>query len=53
MTFCSRKKKKVGGHKLISSRSFKNYSVDEYEKALGKVLSYERYYNINKAYNNF
>ena len=31
------KKEKVGGHKQISIRSFKNYLVDEYEKALGKV----------------
>ena len=36
MVFCTRKTKteKVGGHKQISFRSFKNYSVDEYEKAL-------------------
>ena len=39
MIFCTRKikKEKVGGHKQITFRSFKNYSVDEYEKALGKV----------------
>ena len=49
------KKEKVGGHKQISFRSFKNYSVDEYEKALGEVTfpNYEKYYYINKAYNNF
>ena len=49
------KKEKVGGHKQISFRSFKNYSVDEYEKALGKVTfpNYEKYHNINKAYNDF
>ena len=29
-------RKKVGCHKQISFRSFKTYSVDEYEKALGK-----------------
>ena len=56
MIFCSRKikKEKVDGHKEIQFRSFKNYSVDEYEKALGKVTfpNYEKY-NINKAYNNF
>ena len=48
------KKEKVGGHKQISFRSFKNYSVDEYEKALGKVTlpNYEKY-NIKKAYNDF
>ena len=57
MTFCTRKtkKEKVGGHKQISFRSSKNYSVDEYEKALGKVTfpNYEKYHNINKAYNFF
>ena len=57
MIFCARKvkKEKIGGHKQISFRSFKNYSVDEYEIALGKVtfLKYESYQNINKAYNNF
>ena len=49
------KKEKVGGHKQISFRSFKTYSVDEYEKALGKVTfpNYEKYHNINKAYNDF
>ena len=56
MIFCTRKtkKEKVGGHKQISYRSFKNYSVDEYEKALGKVTfpNHEKY-NINKAYNDF
>ena len=32
-----------------------DYSVDECEKALGKVTvpNYERYHNIKKAYNNF
>ena len=57
MIFCTRKIKndKLGGHKQISFRSFKNYSVDEYEKALGEVTfpNYEKYYHINKAYNNF
>ena len=57
MIFCTRKIKndKLGGHKQISFRSFKNYSVDEYEKALGKVTfpNYEKYHNINKAYNDF
>ena len=51
MIFCTRKIKKVGGHKRISFGSFKNYSVDEYEKALSKVTfpNYERHHNINKA----
>ena len=57
MIFCTRKtkKEKAGVHKQISFRSFKKYSVDEYEKALGQVifLNYEKYCNVNKAYNNF
>ena len=55
MIFCTSKskKEKVGGHKQIPSRSFKNSHVDEYEKALGKVTfkNNEKYHNINKAYN--
>ena len=55
--FCTRKikKDKVGGHKQISLRSFKNYTVDKYETALGKVTfpNYEKFHNINKAYNDF
>ena len=57
MNFCMTKIKKeeVGGHKQISFRSFKIYSVDRYEKTLGKVIfpNYEKYHNIYKAYNNF
>ena len=39
--FCTRKikKEKVGGHQQISFISFKNYSQDEYENALGKLHS--------------
>ena len=35
--------------------NLKNYSVDEYEKALDKVAfsNYEKYHDINKVYNNF
>ena len=55
MIFCGRKtnKEKLGIHKQISFRSFKKYSVEEYEKALGQVIfpNYEKYSNINKAYN--
>ena len=57
MIFCTRKRKKekLGIHKQISLRSFKQYSVDEYEKALGQVIfpNYERNSNTSKAYNNF
>ena len=57
MIFCTRKikKEKVGGHKQISFRSFKTYSVDKYKRALGKVTfpNHEKYHNINKANNDF
>ena len=57
MMFCIRKikKEKVGGDKQISFRSFKMYSVDENEKALGKVIfpNYGKYHNINNTYNDF
>ena len=57
MIFCTRKNKndKLGGHKQISFRSFKNYSGDKYEKTLGKVTfpNYEKLHNINKACNDF
>ena len=48
------KKEKVGVHSQIFFRSFKKYSVDEYEKGLGKVIfpNYEKYSNVNKAYRN-
>ena len=48
------KKEEVSIHKQIFFRSFKNYSVEEYEKALGQIilLNYEKYSNTNKAYNN-
>ena len=57
MIFCKRKikKEKVGDHKQISFRSFKNCSLDVSEKALGKVTfpNYEKYHNVNKAYKDF
>ena len=57
MIFCTRKikKEKVGGHKQTSFTSCENHSVDEYEKTLGKITfpNYEKYHNINKAYNDF
>ena len=54
MIFFSRKTKKeeVDNRKQISFRSFKNNSVDEYEKALTKVtLPYYGKYKTKKAYN--
>ena len=57
MIFSTRKtkKEKVGVRKQISFRSFKKYSVDEYEKALGQVIfpDYEKYSSVNKVYNDF
>ena len=57
MIFCTRKikKEKVGGHKQTLFTSCENHSVDEYEKTLGKITfpNYEKYHNINKAYNDF
>ena len=49
------KKEKVGIYKQISFRSFKKYSVDEYEKALGQVIfpNDEKCSSINKAYDGF
>ena len=51
MIFCTRKNKreKVGGHKQIWFRLFKTYSVDGYEKALGKV-SFPNYKIIIKRH---
>ena len=52
MIFCTRKiqPEKVGGHKRISFRSFKNYLVDEFKKTLGKVTfpNSERYNDIKR-----
>ena len=53
MNICHRKikKEKFVDLKQILLRSFKNYSVDEYEKALGIVTfpNYERHHTTNKA----
>ena len=57
MICCTRKtkKEKVGIHKQISFRSFKKYSVNEYEKAQGQVIfpNYEKNSNVNKIYDDF
>ena len=46
---------KRGKHKEIRYRSFKNYSADIYEEALGRVdfPNYLHFENINDAYSNF
>ena len=55
MIFCTRKTKKdkVSVHKQISFGSFKKYLVDEYPKALVRVIfpNYKKYSNVNKAHN--
>ena len=46
---------KRGGHKEIKSHSLRNYTVDRYEKTLGKVKfpNYEDIDNANDAYSKF
>ena len=46
---------KRGGHKQIKFRSFKNYIIDRYEKALVEINfpEYENFENVNDAYANF
>ena len=48
-------KDKVGGHKQISFRPFKSYSVNKYKKAQGKVTfpSYQNFHNINNEFDFF
>ena len=46
---------KRGGHKQITFRSFKNYTIDGYEKALVEINfpEYKKFDNVNDAYSNF
>ena len=46
---------KRGGHKQIKFRSFKNYTIDGYEKALVEINfpEYKNFDNVNDAYSNF
>ena len=46
---------KRGGHKQIKSRSFKNYTMDGYEKVLAEInfLLYKNLGNVNDAYSSF
>ena len=54
---CTRKitRIKIGGHKQIKFRSFKNYTIDGYEKALVEINfpEYENFDNVKNAYPNF
>ena len=57
LIYCTRKitSKKRGGHKQIKFCSFKNYTIDGYEKALVEInfLDYKNFDNVNDAYSNF
>ena len=46
---------KTGGHKQITFRSFKNYTIGGYEKALVAINfpEYKKFDNVNDTYLNF
>ena len=52
--YCTRKitRKKRGVHKQIKFRSFKNYTIDGYEKALVEINfpEYKNFDDVNDAY---
>ena len=57
LIYCTRKITRIkrGGHKQITFRSFKNYTIDGYEKALVEINfpEYKKFDNVNDAYSNF
>ena len=57
LIYCTRKITRIkrGGHKQITFHSFKNYTINGYEKALVKIdfPEYKKYDNVNDAYPNF
>ena len=57
LIYCTRKITRIkrGGHKQITFRSFKNYTIDGYEKALVEINfpEYKNIVNVNDAYSNF
>ena len=57
LIFCTRKITRIkrGGYKWITFRSFKNYTIDGYEKALVEINfpEYKKFDNVNDAYSNF
>ena len=57
LIYCTRKITRIkrGGHKQITFRSFKNYTIDGYEKALVDINfpEYKKFDNVNDAYSNF
>ena len=57
LIYCTRKITRIkrGGHKQITFRSFKNYTIDGYEKALVDINfpEYKKFDNVNDASSNF
>ena len=57
LIYCTRKITRIKRdcHKQIISRSFKNYTIDGYEKALIEINfpEYKNFDNVNDAYSNF
>ena len=57
LIYCTRKITRIkrGGHKPIKFHSFKNYTIDGYEKALVETTfpEYKNFDNVNDAYLNF
>ena len=57
LIYCTRKITRIkrGGHKEITFRSFKSYTIDGYEKALVDINfpEYKKFDNVNDAYSNF
>ena len=57
LTYCTRKITRIkrGGHKQITFRSFKNCTIDGYEKALIEINfpEYKTFDSVNDAYSNF
>ena len=57
LIYCTRKITKIkgGGHKQIKFCSFKNYTIDGYDKALVEInfSEYKNFDNVNNAYSNF
>ena len=57
LIYCTRKISRIkgGGHTQIKFRSFKNYAIDGYEKALVEINfpEYKNFDNVKDAYSNF
>ena len=57
LIYCTRKITRIkrGGHKQIKFCSFKNYTIDGYEKALVEINfpEYKNFENVNNAYSSF